>query len=237
MIFAVKQKGEQMAEYVDLSECVTATFYSDEYEEWTQKTVTIADVLNAVCDDYTVLPPAQLVNIAKLQPNCNQVASDCASDCISRQAALEAIDTWDKFGCDPDGKLVRYDDDKHYIPYVHYEDMVHAINHLPPVQPDVPDTNVGKMCEYYDLCRNGRDEKKLREELLSAQPGWIPTSERLPDIRQWVLCQCRAGIMDVLRLTADGSWSKNYPHAEYMSGFVVAWMPLPTPWEGEKDDG
>ena len=59
MIFAVKQKGEQMAEYVDLSERVTATFYSDEYEEWTQKTVTIADVLNAVCDDYTVLPSAQ----------------------------------------------------------------------------------------------------------------------------------------------------------------------------------
>ena len=59
MIFAVKQKGEQMAEYVDLSERVTATFYSDEYEGWTQKTVTIADVLNAVCDDYTVLPSAQ----------------------------------------------------------------------------------------------------------------------------------------------------------------------------------
>ena len=33
--------------------------------------------------------------------------------------------------------------------------------------------------------------------------------------------------MDVLRLTADGSWDKNYPHTEYMSGFVVAWMPLP----------
>ena len=59
MIFAVKQKGEQMAEYVDLAERVTATFYSDEYEGWTQKTVTIADVLNAVCDDYTVLPSAQ----------------------------------------------------------------------------------------------------------------------------------------------------------------------------------
>jgi hypothetical protein len=52
-------------------------------------------------------------------------------DLISRRAALEAMDTWDKFGCDPDGKLVRYDDDKHYIPYVHYEDMVHAIKHLP----------------------------------------------------------------------------------------------------------
>ena len=55
-------------------------------------------------------------------------------DLISRQAALDAMETWDKFGCDPDGKLVRYDDDKHYIPYVHYEDMVHAIKHLPSAQ-------------------------------------------------------------------------------------------------------
>ena len=59
------------------------------------------------------------------------------SDLISRQAALDAMETWDKFGCDPDGKLVRYDDDKHYIPYVHYEDMVHAIKHLPSAQPDI----------------------------------------------------------------------------------------------------
>ena len=59
------------------------------------------------------------------------------------------------------------------------------------------------------------------------EPHWILCSERLPEVRQWVLCQCRAGIMDVLRLTADGSWDKNYPHTEYMSGFVVAWMPLP----------
>ena len=71
------------------------------------------------------------------------------------------------------------------------------------------------------------------EILPSAQPGWIPVTEQLPDVRQWVLCQCRAGIMDVLRLTADGSWSKNYPHTEYMSSFVVAWMPIPAPWEGD----
>ena len=59
------------------------------------------------------------------------------SDLIDRQAALDAMETWDKFGCDPDGKLVRYDDDKLYIPYVHYEDMVHAIKYLPPAQPNL----------------------------------------------------------------------------------------------------
>ena len=48
-----------MRRYVDLSEKVTATYYDDQYEEWTQQTVTIADVLDSVCDDYTVLSYAQ----------------------------------------------------------------------------------------------------------------------------------------------------------------------------------
>ena len=66
---------------------------------------------------------------------------------------------------------------------------------------------------------------------------WIPcTPETMPKVREWVLCQCRAGIMDVLRLTEDGSWNKNYPYAEYMSGFVIAWMPLPDSWEGEQNE-
>lgn len=63
-------------------------------------------------------------------------------DTISRQAALDAMDSWDKFGCDPDGKLVRYDDDNHYVPYVHYDDMVHAIKHLPSAQ----ETITYRMC-------------------------------------------------------------------------------------------
>lgn len=52
---AVRSKRE----CVDLAERVSATFYDEEYEEWTQKTVTIADVLDSVCDDYTVLTSAQ----------------------------------------------------------------------------------------------------------------------------------------------------------------------------------
>ena len=77
-------------------------------------------------------------------------------DLISRQAALEAMDTWDKFGCDPDGKLVRYDDDKHYIPYVHYEDMVHAVKNLPPAQPEIIQCKDCKWCEDADglMCKN-----------------------------------------------------------------------------------
>ena len=54
------------------------------------------------------------------------------NDYISRQAALDAIDTWDKFGCDSDGKLVRHEE--HLVPYVHYEDIVNAIKNLPSAQ-------------------------------------------------------------------------------------------------------
>ena len=81
---------------------------------------------------------------------------------------------------------------------------------------------------------NDFEEKLKSMPTIDAEPRWIPCSERLPEVRQWVLCQCRAGIMDVLRLTADGKWNKNYPHTDYMSGFVVAWMPLPKPYEVEE---
>lgn len=57
-------------------------------------------------------------------------------DLISRQEAIDAMGTWDKFGCDPNGILVWYDDNKHYVPYVRYDDMVYAIKSLPSAQPE-----------------------------------------------------------------------------------------------------
>ena len=54
-------------------------------------------------------------------------------DAISREELLKAIDTWDKFGCNADTKLVPYQD--HYIPYIHYDDVVKCIKGMPPVRP------------------------------------------------------------------------------------------------------
>ena len=70
--------------------------------------------------------------------------------------------------------------------------------------------------------------------LPSAQPKWIPCKTALPEKRKYVLCQCRAGIMDVLRLTDDNDWYKDSTHI-YMHSFVVAWRPLPEPWKGGKE--
>ena len=47
-------------DHVSLSETVMATYYDEENEEWSQKSVTVRDVLDSVCDEYTVLPSAQL---------------------------------------------------------------------------------------------------------------------------------------------------------------------------------
>ena len=59
---------------------------------------------------------------------------------------------------------------------------------------------------------------------------WIPVTERLPEVSKRVLCQCRADNFEVLKLATDRSWIKDSTHI-YMSGFVVAWMPLPEPYK------
>jgi hypothetical protein len=71
--------------------------------------------------------------------------------------------------------------------------------------------------------------QSIIEELSSAQPEWIPCSERLPKQGQEVICQCRANIIKVLKLDANSDWYQDAEHS-YMSGFVIAWMPLPEPY-------
>lgn len=64
---------------------------------------------------------------------------------------------------------------------------------------------------------------------------WVPVSERLPKQGQEVICQCRARIIKVLKLDANGDWYQDADHC-YMSGFVIAWMPLPDRYEEMKND-
>lgn len=64
------------------------------------------------------------------------------------------------------------------------------------------------------------------------QTQWIPCSERLPEFGAKVLCQCRAGIYEVLEYRSYG-WYHDDLHC-YMEGFVIAWMPLPESYKGEK---
>jgi hypothetical protein len=75
------------------------------------------------------------------------------------------------------------------------------------------------ICEVADE-HNARIDAEERQR-------WIPVAERLPQEREWVLCQCRASIRMVLRLQ-NGYWHQDSRH-EFMSGFVTHWMPLPEP--------
>lgn len=122
------------------------------------------------------------------------------SDLISREAAIDAMDTWDKFGCDTNGKLVRCNDDKHYIPYVHYEDMVHTIKNLPSAEPRwisaterLPEKGEEGSDEVSVTCDNGRKHYFVTTGIL-LKGDWV-------------------NVVD------------NY----YLPCEVVAWMPLPEP--------
>ena len=64
------------------------------------------------------------------------------------------------------------------------------------------------------------------------QPSWIPVSERLPEEYNHVLCQfCMGGM-------AECYYANNFFHVvgglRINSDEVVAWMPLPTPYQPPK---
>lgn len=131
-----------------------------------------------------------------------------SSDTISRQAALDAIDTWPKYGCNPDGRLVPLNDDEHYVPYVHYDDMVKVLKSLPsarrwiPCSERMPDSSkqvlVYARSVHYALAKY--------DEMREADGSYK---------KQWV--------------TFD-AWKPFYTIKE-----VIAWQPLPEPYKvGEK---
>ena len=55
-------------------------------------------------------------------------------DLIERQAAIDAINTWDKFGVDERCRIVRWHEGLE--PYVHLRDVLTAIVNLPAAQPE-----------------------------------------------------------------------------------------------------
>ena len=91
------------------------------------------------------------------------------------------------------------------------------------------------LCEY---ALNQKDKSVTPNDIMrfpsaQSEPQWIPCSERLPEIGQYVICQCRAGIIDVLALDNDGIWFHD-TEQEYYHDYVIAWMPLPKPYKEEE---
>ena len=59
---------------------------------------------------------------------------------------------------------------------------------------------------------------------------WISVKDGMPDPMVWVLCACRANIVEVLRYdrNIDG-WGTAGLNRGYMKSFVTHWMPIPEP--------
>lgn len=67
------------------------------------------------------------------QESRSEIPNTCG-DAISRQAVLDAIDTYDKFGYTETGCFVR-EPKGDYVPYIHYDDVLTCIRNLPSVTP------------------------------------------------------------------------------------------------------
>ena len=66
---------------------------------------------------------------------------------------------------------------------------------------------------------------------VDAVPHWIPCEERLPEKYDEYLCCDKRGDYYVNYLE-DADWAREFTKNES----IVAWMPLPNPYEGERKD-
>ena len=80
----------------------------------------------------------------------------------------------------------------------------------------------------------------MRERHSTTVKGWIPVSERLPDIGDTYLVtvmigtKIRADVADSFGSYIDGFWDTFNDWIEDEECHVIAWMPLPEPY---REDG
>ena len=98
-----------------------------------------------------------------------------------------------------------------------------------------------KLIEFIRKADKEDYESRTQDEHYAAMAGsliangvtiqkWIPVRERLPEPMVWVLCACRANIIEVLRYDhIMDDWYTSMPNRAYMKGFVTHWMPMPEP--------
>lgn len=121
--------------------------------------------------------------------------------------------------------------------YIDRQAAIEALGERPVVWDEWTDEYTLGQRKQYDYDKLAIEALPSAEVELVKHGRWIPVSERLPKQGQEVICQCRASIIKVLKLDADGDWYQDASHC-YMRGFVIAWMPLPEPYaeEGEEDE-
>ena len=82
-----------------------------------------------------------------------------SGDLISREELLKAIDTWDKFGVDDTNSLFRLDNLSlpHYIPYIHYDDVIKCIKGMSSVNQEPKTGQYEKHTDHTDCIWYGSD--------------------------------------------------------------------------------
>ena len=148
---------------------------------------------------------------------------------ISRQAAVDAVEELDI----PEDMCV-------------FEILSHievALGTLPSAQPKFDEWCDD--CKEYDKERHccPRWNRVIREtvdDMKAAQPGWIPCSERLPEGEEKVIVSIHDDSGDYAIDYSSSGWY--VPAGDFWvvenetNSRVIAWMPLPEPWEGDKHD-
>ena len=133
-----------------------------------------------------------------------------AEDCINRDSAIKALGYDIKCFEFKSGVSKHMDDIANLLNTI-YEIQVNNIKALPSVTPQ--------------------------------EPRWIPVSERLPkageyvgDVEKYYLVQNEYGDMLVARYTHSEYWEQVY-QLKPIGDEIVAWMPLPIPYESQESEG
>ena len=144
-------------------------------------------------------------------------------DVISREELLKAIDTWDKFGVDGTNSLFRLDNLSlsHYVPYIHYDDVVKCIKGMQSVKHDSKWTPVSEPPredgEYLVTLKVLKDSNYIDK---------ISYSHNLYSIDSF----------DFADKKRPGWYDYSSEWGYYEMNNVVAWMPLPETYKEESED-
>lgn len=98
--------------------------------------------ISGVIEDETTLDGNEMRDLVEFLTSLKQeltTKNDLGVELINRVELLKDMDTWDKFGYTTRYGLERLDkDDKGFVPYVKYEDMVNCVKGMSSVTPQEP---------------------------------------------------------------------------------------------------